>query len=187
MDYTYRHKKMAGLCSGAERVLDIGWYHAPNPYLRNKVVVGLDLKSRETPPNYTSCLAGDAMNLPEPFGPESFEAIVAGELIEHLENPVDFLRRCARLLTPGGRLVLSTPNPHYPAESLLTITLNRRYFYHPDHVFLFPQRWMIRMMEVAGFTEVKLSSGGVYLPGIGYIPFPRPWCYEYIATGVVKK
>lgn len=38
------------------------------------------------------------------------DAIVALELIEHLENPHHFLRECARLLPPGGLLLLSTPN-----------------------------------------------------------------------------
>lgn len=40
----------------------------------------------------------------------SFGAIVASEIIEHLENPRHFARECFRLLMPGGRLILSTPN-----------------------------------------------------------------------------
>lgn len=38
-------------------------------------------------------------------------AIVAGELIEHLENPGRFLRRAAEFLRPEGTLVVTTPNP----------------------------------------------------------------------------
>jgi len=40
---------------------------------------------------------------------ESFDTIIAGELIEHLENPGQFLRSAARHLRPGGRIVLTTP------------------------------------------------------------------------------
>jgi hypothetical protein len=40
------------------------------------------------------------------------------------------------------------------------------------------------MMEIAGFTEVKLFSGGIPIPGLGLMPFPRAWCYQTIATGV---
>lgn len=39
-----------------------------------------------------------------------FDAVVAIEIIEHLENPFRFARECAKLLKPGGLLFLTTPN-----------------------------------------------------------------------------
>lgn len=39
-----------------------------------------------------------------------FDAVVALELIEHVENPAACLRVLARCLRPGGHVVLSTPN-----------------------------------------------------------------------------
>lgn len=41
---------------------------------------------------------------------QRFRAIIASEIIEHLENPRHFARECFKLLEPGGRLILSTPN-----------------------------------------------------------------------------
>jgi SAM-dependent methyltransferase len=46
--------------------------------------------------------------LPEPSA--CVNAILALEVIEHMENPRAFLRELARVLKPGGGLVLSTPN-----------------------------------------------------------------------------
>ncbi|OQY60324.1 MAG: hypothetical protein B6245_01935 [Desulfobacteraceae bacterium 4572_88] len=178
----YRLKKMAHLVKGKRRVLDIGWVQLPNLFLSNHEVVGLDVEKREMLPNYTSSYRGDVMNLPEPFGPGAFDAVVAGEIIEHLERPLDFLRSCHQLLSLNGIIVLSTPNPNSPIERLLTLNLSRNFFYTQDHVVLFPQRWLIRMMEIAGFSDVKLYSAGIPIPFFGLLPFPRPWCYQTIAV-----
>lgn len=39
-----------------------------------------------------------------------YDAVVAIEIIEHLENPFCFARECAKLLKPGGLLFLTSPN-----------------------------------------------------------------------------
>lgn len=41
---------------------------------------------------------------------EDFDVITASHVIEHVEDPADFLRRCRQLLRPQGRLVIRTPN-----------------------------------------------------------------------------
>ena len=46
-----------------------------------------------------------------------FDAIVAGEIIEHLENPGVFLRNLKLHLKPGGTLIVSTPNPFYTGQT----------------------------------------------------------------------
>ena len=99
---------------------------------------------------------------------------------------MSFLRACRETLAPGGTLVLSTPNPNSFIERLLTITLSRRFFYTNDHVMLFPQRWLIRMLERSGFSDVQLYSGGFPVPPLGLIRFPRAWCYQTIASAVRK-
>ncbi len=176
----YRLKKMAALVADRSRVLDIGCADMPNIYLKNKEVTGFDIRRTRLTSNYHKFVPGDAMQLPEIFEPGSFDAIVCGEMLEHLERPVDFLRACFFCLEDGGILVLSTPNPNSPFERLLTLSLSRRFFFTPDHVCIFPQRWLIRMCERAGFDYVRLFSGGITLPLLGNLPFPRPWCHYTI-------
>jgi 2-polyprenyl-3-methyl-5-hydroxy-6-metoxy-1,4-benzoquinol methylase len=45
-----------------------------------------------------------------PFAPESFEAAVCVEVVEHLENHYDLVRKVHRILVPGGIFVVTTPN-----------------------------------------------------------------------------
>jgi len=41
---------------------------------------------------------------------KKFDTIIAGEIIEHLENPMSFIQYCKSLLKQNGRLILTTPN-----------------------------------------------------------------------------
>jgi 2-polyprenyl-3-methyl-5-hydroxy-6-metoxy-1,4-benzoquinol methylase len=45
-----------------------------------------------------------------PYDDAAFDAVVSIDGIEHIERPFDFVRECRRVLRPGGRLLLSTPN-----------------------------------------------------------------------------
>ena len=51
---------------------------------------------------------GTAEQIPLPDG--SVEVIVSFETIEHVPEPHRFLDECVRILAPGGRLIISTPD-----------------------------------------------------------------------------
>lgn len=55
------------------------------------------------------CVRAD-MAAPLPFVDGEFDAIACLEGIEHLRHPYAFAEECRRILKPGGRLILSTPN-----------------------------------------------------------------------------
>src|SRR5260370_32500224 len=50
------------------------------------------------------------LNQTFPFEDATFDVAMAVEILEHLENPRSFLRELARVLKPGGRAIVSTPN-----------------------------------------------------------------------------
>jgi SAM-dependent methyltransferase len=45
-----------------------------------------------------------------PFAEEFFDALTLFDVIEHVRQPVEFLRHCHRLLKPDGTLIITTPN-----------------------------------------------------------------------------
>jgi len=52
-----------------------------------------------------------------PLPDHSFDVVVAFEVIEHLADYRAFLDECARVLTPEGLLIISSPNKSYYAET----------------------------------------------------------------------
>jgi SAM-dependent methyltransferase len=46
--------------------------------------------------------------------PESFDAVCAFQVLEHVAEPGAFLRQCLQALRPGGLLIVSTPNAAAP-------------------------------------------------------------------------
>jgi len=53
---------------------------------------------------------------------EKFDVIYAGDLIEHLSNPGQFLDCCIKHIKPGGEIVGSTPNPYFLTSILQKLT-----------------------------------------------------------------
>ena len=53
-------------------------------------------------------VVGDVQHLP--FDDQSFDIVLSTEVIEHLRSPATGVQELARVLRPGGTLVLSTPN-----------------------------------------------------------------------------
>jgi|GEM_PF-452579 len=51
------------------------------------------------------------------LAPESYDIIILTEVIEHVSNPLEFIKSMIRLLKPGGRTIITTPNKSfYPRE-----------------------------------------------------------------------
>jgi SAM-dependent methyltransferase len=67
---------------------------------------------------------------------EQYDVIVAGELIEHLANPGQFLRNMRKHLAPAGTLVLTTPNP-FSCRQIWKIWRYGRPRVHEEHVCWF--------------------------------------------------
>ena len=57
-------------------------------------------------------LVADVLELP--FDPRSFDTVCSFEIVEHVPDAERFVAELARVLQPGGRLVLSTPRADDP-------------------------------------------------------------------------
>lgn len=94
------------------------------------------------------------------------DVVVAGEVIEHLDDPGSFLRGVHHLVAPGGVLVVTTPNATGLVNAFSALVQSE--VNHPDHVVMFTCRTLDAMLERQGWQpfehrvyvqEVK-SEGG---------------------------
>jgi len=85
----------------------------------------------------------------EDFVPERcYAAITAFDIVEHLPDPLAFIRRVGRWLVPGGLLALTVPD----AGSLPARLLGRHWFYYapPDHIHYFTRATILRLLAASG-------------------------------------
>jgi SAM-dependent methyltransferase len=99
-----------------------------------------------------------------PFAAGTFDAVFAGEIVEHLLEPDTALEQWIQVLRPGGRLVLTTPNRLH-----LTARLLHRYEpKNPEHLFEYSRRELVSAVERAGARVEHVE--GLQLPLPVYIP-----------------
>ena len=91
---------------------------------------------------------------PLPFRGESFDAVFAGELIEHLVDPREGLAEFGRVLRGGGLLILTTPN----RRRLANVVDGSERPYSPDHLSEVSYDEAHGLLGAAGF-EVERASG----------------------------
>jgi len=83
------------------------------------------------------------------------DVIVAGELIEHLDNPLQFLKRFAGTERLSGKtLILSTPNA--TALHNVLVALARRESTHRDHLCILSYKTLATLCSRAGFPSWEI-------------------------------
>lgn len=179
---------IAESCDG-KIVLDIGcfdetalikretrhWLHG-RLAAKAKLVIGIDnsskipsegLRTAENAVIYRS----DGVRIDESLtGRNNYDVIVAGEFIEHIENPLEFFHEI-KARFPNCELIISTPNGVSFANTLLGLI--GREVQHHDHLHNFTFKVLNTLCLRSGFknweiipyrfyaTEMILSSGGV--------------------------
>jgi SAM-dependent methyltransferase len=121
-EHIYRYRFAARFVHG-KRVVDIacgeGYGTAALSEAGAAGVIGIDISQEacaHARRRYgVDARQGSAENIP--LADQSADLIVSFETVEHLPRPADFLDECVRVLAPGGRLIISTPNKKVFSEA----------------------------------------------------------------------
>ena len=151
-----------------ERVLDVGcgegWF-ASELACAGASVVGIDVareplrRARERDPELDLRVVDD--DGPWPLDDAGFDVVWAGETIEHVADTTGWLSEVRRVLRPGGRLLLSTPD--HGRLRVLLLALSRRAFeahFDPraDHLRYYTRAGLTGLLGEFGFQEVVVRA-----------------------------
>lgn len=151
-----------------DRVLDVGcgdgWFSAALLDAGARPV-GIDLaeeplrRARRRCPQLDLRLVAD--DRPWPFADACFDAVWAGEVIEHVADVAGWLSELRRVLRPGGRLLLSTPA--HERLALLRLAVSKRAFachFDPrsDHLRFFARDTLRELLEDFRFEDVRIAA-----------------------------
>jgi ubiquinone/menaquinone biosynthesis C-methylase UbiE len=178
-----KFRDVADRIADGMRVLDVGC--GPGSFLQLLAeakpgieAVGVDIASRQIqyaqelfestrPEARVSFRVIEYLNPRLPFPDGSFDVVTAIEVIEHLHPhlAVQMLEEAGRVLAPGGRLLLTTPN-YRSLWPLIEILLERSSTikYHDQHINRFTPGTLVKFLETSGFRVVQLSSLFVAAP-----------------------
>jgi ubiquinone/menaquinone biosynthesis C-methylase UbiE len=98
---------------------------------------------------------------PLPFDDNAFDLVWASEVIEHVADTARWLSEVRRVLGPGGRLLLTTPD--HGRLRLLVGGIER---YCPplgDHLHLYTGRSLRTLLDEFGFDGVAVTRRGASL------------------------
>ena len=99
---------------------------------------------------------------PLPFPDETFDAVVAGELLEHLGFPETLVSEVRRVLEPGGNFVGSVPNA-FNVQRRLRFLRGKPPEKDPTHLRMFSDEQIRELLT--DFEDVNVTFvGGRYRP-----------------------
>jgi len=133
----------------------------------------------------TNLYRADLEKLDEVDLDTKFDVIIAGEIIEHLNNAGLFLNGIQRFMNAESELIITTINA-YSALRFAIYSLRGKGGtnepVHPDHVYYFSYRTLKLLVERAGLT---VKDFYFYDLGTEHRPF-NPWYYNMINDVAVK-
>lgn len=95
---------------------------------------------------------------PLPFEGESFDVVVAGELLEHLRDPRRLVAEARRVLRPGGKFVASVPNA-YRLKNRMRFLAGRKPEDDPTHLQMFSANDVRALLDHFVDPELHFIAG----------------------------
>jgi 2-polyprenyl-3-methyl-5-hydroxy-6-metoxy-1,4-benzoquinol methylase len=95
-----------------------------------------------------------------------FDAVVSIEVIEHLTDPNEEVKKYSEAIREGGVIYITTPN--FNSLSRRILGTNWNVLIYPEHLHYFTSSTLHQMMKKHGFKSIQRSSSGLSLGRLIY-------------------
>jgi ubiquinone/menaquinone biosynthesis C-methylase UbiE len=112
----------------------------------------------DTPARDVECYVTDCN--PLPIADATATRVVSTEVIEHVDDPVQFLAELVRVGKPGALYLLSVPHPS--SEDLQKDIAAAEYFQKPNHIRVLSEAQFKTLVSDAGLEIISHSQYGFY-------------------------
>jgi O-antigen biosynthesis protein len=170
------HTLIVELVGYDKHVLDVGsstGYLAEVLVKRGCRVTGIEIDpkaARQAKEHCDRVIVGDveSLDLDEELDEGSFNVIIFGDVLEHLKDPLQALRRLKSFLDPRGYVVASIPNIAHGSVRLAL--MQGKFQYHSlglldnTHLRFFTRESLEQLFKDAGFliTELRRTTRGIF-------------------------
>lgn len=87
---------------------------------------------------------------------EKFDRVFMFFLLEHIGDPINFLRAVKRVLKPQGKLFIVVPNIDDALMKLYDIPAFKSFYFTPAHQFYYSKDTLSRVINLAGMTDFTI-------------------------------
>ncbi|MBF0353756.1 MAG: class I SAM-dependent methyltransferase [Alphaproteobacteria bacterium] len=91
-----------------------------------------------------------------------FDVVVYLHVLEHIPDPLAWLRQTMSYVKPGGILYIEVPNVRDPLLSLYRVSGYDQMYFRQPHLFYYDQNTLRLMLERAGFKHMKIGVDQTY-------------------------
>ncbi len=137
------------------------------------VYTGIDTKDAKTRFGYeipdTFYFEGDDWGIPA----ASYDNVLCTEVLEHVQHPAPFLAQTARVLRPGGRLVMTVP-------------FAARWHFIPYDYWRYTPSSLAALLGEAGFEDIRVTARGTPLTVACYKAMALPLMLLFAPPGRLR-